>query len=71
MGPSYKSLKPTPSDTLPPARFCLLKVPQPFQIVVPAGDQVFKLMSLWGDVHVHVQTTMQSLMVLISFFVSK
>lgn len=40
--------KPTPNNSLPPARLCLLKVSQPSKRVPSAGDQVFKL--VYGDI---------------------
>lgn len=44
----YKPSSPTYSNPLPPARLHLLKVPQPFKIMPPSGDQVFKHVILWG-----------------------
>lgn len=46
----YKTsrLTPNPSDPLPPPK--LPKVPQPSKSVPPAGDQVFKHMSVLGDI---------------------
>ena len=37
-GPGYKLAGLAPSDTFPPARFCLLK----FSLLPTTGDQVFK-----------------------------
>lgn len=40
--------KTRPGAVLPPAQFCLPKVPEPLQTILLAGDQVCKHKSLWG-----------------------
>lgn len=44
------------SNTLPPARLQLLKVPQPLRTVPPSGDQVNTHMSLGGTFYVQTIT---------------
>lgn len=43
-----------PSNTLPPAKFHIPKVPQPSRTTPPAGNQEFKPMSLWGPFLFHI-----------------
>lgn len=46
VGITDKASKPAPSDSLSPARLHLLKVLYPLQTVPPAGDQMFRYLSL-------------------------
>lgn len=39
-----------PVGSLSPISLNIIKVLQPSQTVLPSGDQVFKCMSLWGDI---------------------
>lgn len=48
----YTNSKPSPREPLPSAKLHLLNVPQPSQIVQPAGDQALKYMNLWGASHI-------------------
>lgn len=42
VGPRYKSSRPPPSNSVPPARLHLLKVPSPPKTILPTGEQAFK-----------------------------
>lgn len=50
----HKSPKLIQSDLLPPVSESLYhqKLPRPFQTEPPAGDQLFRYMSLWGTFHI-------------------
>lgn len=54
---SYQTSTLASSDSLPPARLHLLKVPQPSKTVPPAGDQVFRHRGLPGTLHIQITTT--------------
>lgn len=49
-----KFLRAYPSDPLPPVKLYPWEVPQPSQMVSPAGDQAFKQMSLWETFHIEM-----------------
>lgn len=48
--------KPIPRDPLPPAKICLLKVPQSPKIVLSARSHVFKHSNMWGTFHLQITT---------------
>lgn len=52
-GHASKPSKSTNNNLLPSARLHLLKILLPSQIAPPAGNQVFKHMSLCGTFHIH------------------
>lgn len=51
VGLGYKTLRSVPSNPFLPVRLLRMKIPQPFQIASPFGDQMFKQVSLWGTFH--------------------
>ena len=56
-GQAKKTLRPIFSDLLPSLRLHLLNVPSPSKTELPAWDQVFRYLSLWGTLH--TETTVE------------